>query len=79
MAAHPFPAEQIQWREVDSSNVARIGWDSRNRLYVEFKHGGTYMYDGVSRQRAVAIARVKSVGRYISKSIVPNFEAVKIA
>lgn len=75
------PAEQIRWRDTpESSNVARIGWDSTyNRMYAEFKSGSVYLYDGVSRQRAVACWRSRSVGRYFNKHIKPNYKAVRIA
>jgi KTSC domain len=74
-----YSADQITWREVESSNVTAVGWDKYGRMYVRFPGGALYMYEGVSRQRAVATAYAKSVGSYINHVIKPNFTAVKVA
>jgi len=73
------PAEKITWRKVNSTNAAEIGWDRKRRLYVKFLDKSIYFYEGVSRQRAVACARAKSVGSYLSRVIYPNHSSVKIA
>lgn len=72
------PAEKITWRRVKSTNTAKIGWDRARRLYVKFRDGSSYLYEGVSRQRAVACSRAKSVGGYLAREIYPNHHAVKI-
>ena len=77
--SHPHPAEEIRWREVESSNVARVGWDAHNRMYVEYKNGSVYMYEDVPRQRVVCAARAGSVGSYLNKKVIPNYPAVKIS
>lgn len=74
-----YPASVITWREVVSGNVSAIGWDKGRRLYAQFKSGGLYLYENVSRQRAVACARAESVGGYLAREIKPNFPAVKVA
>lgn len=71
-------AERINWRTVVSSNVRRVGWDRHGSMFVEFHDGGTYEYKGVSRQRAVACAYAKSVGKYIAHVIKPRFTAVAL-
>lgn len=74
------PAEHIRWRDTpESSNVSAVGWDSDMRLYAKFKSGSIYMYEGVTRQRAVACSRATSVGRYFHEHIKPHYKAVKIA
>lgn len=73
-----YPAEKITWREVNSSNVAAIGWDRGRRLYVQFKSSAIYLYEGISYQRAAACARAKSVGAYLAREIKPHYSAVKI-
>jgi len=78
MAKHPHPAEHISWRAVESSNIEAVGWDAHHRMYVKFKNGGIYMYEGVTRQRVVCAARAGSVGHYINTEIIPNYAAVKI-
>jgi hypothetical protein len=45
----------ITWRDVESSNVERVGW-GRTGMFVKFRSGAIYLYRGVSRQRAVACA-----------------------
>jgi hypothetical protein len=74
-----FPAEPISWRDVESSNVRKVGWDKYLDMYVMFHDGGTYVYVGVTRQRVIAAIRSKSVGQYINKHIKPHYNAVKIA
>lgn len=54
----------------DSSNVKYVGWDRCGNMLVWFKTG-VYRYDGISRQRAVAAARAKSVGKYVHHQIKP--------
>lgn len=72
-------AEEIKWRETpESSNVEAVGWDKHMRMYARFKSGSIYLYDGVSRQRAVACSRARSVGRYFNTVIKPNYTAVKV-
>jgi len=68
----------VKWRQVESSNVARVGWDDYGTMYVTYKSGVTYSYIGVSRQRAVACAYAPSVGSYINKRIKGHFKPVKI-
>jgi hypothetical protein len=65
---------------VNSSNVNVIGWPVTGEptMIVEYASGTRYAYIGVSRQRAVAAAYSKSVGKYIAERIKPNFEVVKI-
>jgi KTSC domain-containing protein len=72
------PAEQITWRRVKSKNVSEVGWDRERRFYVKLLNGGSYMYEGVNRQRAVACSKAKSVGSYLAREIYPNHRAVKI-
>jgi hypothetical protein len=48
-------------------------------MFVKFRSGSVYVYDGVSRQRAVATSRASSVGEYINHVIVPNYPAVRVA
>lgn len=72
------PATQPVWRDVESSNVKRIGW-CREGMLVQFKSGAQYLYRGASRQRAVAAARATSVGAYINRNVLPNYEALKLS
>jgi len=79
MTTHPNPAEQLHRRQVDSSAVNEIAWDHSSRMYVQFKDGRVYMYEGVPYQRAVAASRSDSVGAYVARKIVPRYPAVRIS
>ena len=59
----------ISWRNVKSSNVQRVGWGRRGKMYVTYLSGATYVYEDISRQRAVAAAYSKSVGHYVAVKI----------
>jgi hypothetical protein len=78
------PAAAIQWRPVESSNVAAVGWDRATGMYVEYRSGAVYRYAGVSRQRAVACAyaatltRLASVGAYVNRRVKPVFPSTRI-
>jgi hypothetical protein len=73
-----YPAEQIKWRQVESTNVRAIGWDRHNNMYVQFHGDWLYMYPGVSRQRAVAASLSRSVGAYVHYKIKPAFPAIRL-
>lgn len=50
---------------VASSNIATIGYDARTEtLEIEFYHGGTYQYYGVSSAIYRQIVAAPSVGRF---------------
>lgn len=75
-----FPPQDVfvNFREVESSNVRMVGWDDAGNLYVRFKSGATYVYLGVSRQRAVALAYAKSVGQYLNRVIKSAYDVIQI-
>jgi len=75
-----WPAQDVfvNWREIDSSNVKRIGWDNAGNMYVQYKSDAIYVYYGVSRQRAVAAAYSTSTGRYINTRIRNQYEGLKL-
>ena len=59
-------------REVQSSFIAWVGWSNApgdNVLIVSMHNGKRYLYANVSRQRAVAMSRARSVGRYYCRNI----------
>lgn len=74
----------VKWRDVESSNVAAVGWCAEGML-VRFHRGGTYLYRGASRQQAVALAyaarltKVRSVGSFLNLSIKKRYDAERIA
>ena len=77
----PYPATEIKWRDVSSSNVLAVGWTPPgygSAMFVRYQGGSVYAYIGVTRQRVVAAARARSVGKYINRVIKPNFRAIKV-
>ena len=69
--------EPVTWRRVESSNIALVGWNA-DGMFVSFHNDSTYFYRGVSRQRAVAMSRAKSVGVYFARKIRPVFAAERM-
>jgi len=69
-------------RYIQSSNIAWVAWpripNPPPLLFVEFKDGGRYVYMGVSRQRAVALAYAESTGSYFAKNIKNEYETLKL-
>jgi len=71
----------LKVRQINSSNINWVGWPAEGGqalLFVEFKGGGRYVYNGVSRQLAVACAYAESTGSFFAKKIKPKYEATKI-
>lgn len=69
----------IDWREVTSSNVARVGYDKEaGRLYVQFKGNRVYAYSGVSEKTFHSVVSAKSVGGYFNEHIKDHYEVHKL-
>lgn len=68
--AGPIP---LNIRRVQSSNISWVGWpqaaEAAPMMVVQFVDGSRYIYFGVSRQRANAVARAKSSGEYLNRKI----------
>ena len=56
--------------EVDSGCVRCIGHDGLNKLFIEFRSGGLYVYRGVPVAMYGALLRAKSAGRFVIFNIV---------
>ena len=55
---------------VVSSNIASVGYDfSESALYVGYRSGGIYKYDGVPEVHYEGALAAESVGKYISQNI----------
>jgi len=62
----------VIWREVYSSNVDKVGWDSETEeLLVQWTTGKTSAYAGVDQQQMENIAQSWSVGSAIASQIKP--------
>jgi hypothetical protein len=79
----PTPAGPVSLvvRMIESSNIKWIGWPEtggQSLMFVEFSDGSRYVYNGVSRQKAVACAYAESTGIYLNKRIKPKYQATKL-
>lgn len=57
-------------KQVKSSNVEAIGYDeTKKRLTVVYKSGGTYHYEGVSPEAYAALEDADSIGQHVARHI----------
>ena len=57
-------------RPVNSSNIAKIGYDVRDQeLHVEFTNGARHAYQGVAPSDYAALAGAESVGKHFHAAI----------
>lgn len=65
--------------KVNSSSIASIGYDPESKqLYVEYKNGGVYAYQGVTPEHYQTLLNAKSLGSHVVKHIKPHFKHTKI-
>jgi hypothetical protein len=65
--------------EVQSSNIVRTEYDTQTKkLIVEFKHGGSYVYDEVPHQIYTQFRIAPSQGSFFSKNISKTFKHKKL-
>jgi len=66
-------------KQVESSNLASIGYDVNNEiLEVEFKHGGVYQYSDVPVNVYEELMNADSHGVYFSANIRNEYEYKKL-
>lgn len=64
---------------VKSSNVESIGHDpERQSLFVRFKSGGLYKYDGVSPEAHAAFMKSDSKGKHFKQNIMGKYVHQKV-
>ena len=64
---------------VESSLIAEIGYeDEKEELYVEFKRGGLYMYQGVPKPVFTAMLNAISKGKFFLDNVKNQYEYVKV-
>jgi hypothetical protein len=69
----------MERENVNSSNLASIGYDSENEiLEVEFKHGGVYQYFDVSENVFNELMNAPSHGVYFSANIRNDYKYSKL-
>lgn len=63
-------ADSLEWVSVKSSTVKRIAYSaSFSRLFVDFKSGGMYAYDGVPKAIYDAFLVAPSKGQFVYYTI----------
>lgn len=62
---------------VNSSNLAYIGWQD-NVLYITFKKGDNYRYDGVPEEVFKELKESTSIGSYYHSNIKGKYTSSKI-
>jgi len=64
--------------EIESSNIVKTQYDTlTKKLIVEFKHGGSYIYDDVPHQIYTQFRLAPSQGSFFSKNISKTFKYKK--
>ena len=64
---------------VNSSQIAYIGYDEEtNTLYVTFKNGQTYAYEGVPKEEFIELKDSDSVGSYFAENIKSSYPYTKV-
>lgn len=64
----------MTWRPVQSTSIARIGYDpGRRELGVAFLHGGAYVYSGVARAVFEAFEGAESKGRFFHAHVLDRY------
>lgn len=64
----------MQTVTVTSSNIHQVGFDNE-ALFVAFKRGKTYRYEGVSRDTFDALAKAESPGKFFHQFIRDKYPA----
>ena len=64
---------------VESSNVARVGYDSdAHTLHVEFKNGNAYQYFDVPKTVYEGILNAGSIGQYLNQVIKGSYRYARV-
>ena len=59
----------IKMIQVSSSNIAKVGYDERNKIvHVEFLSGSKYIYKGVPQHEFDGLSNAPSVGSYLNRN-----------
>lgn len=68
--------ENILW---DSSNVLKTSYNfNTSQLFVTFKKGGVWYYNGVKTSTYKDLKESASIGSFINKTIKPDYTAIKV-
>lgn len=62
--------ENIQWQQVDSSNIAAVAYDAdEKRIFVQFKDGAEWAYDNCSQGLYDTFTKAPSIGKFFHSNI----------
>lgn len=68
----------VELIEVNSSNIARVGFDKdTSSLFLEYKGGNLYVYSDVSLDIYNKLMSADSVGRFVNEEIKGTYDFVK--
>jgi hypothetical protein len=60
----------VEWKDVSSSNVSRVGWnDETNELLVEFNSGSVYAYPDAGESAYQDLLVATSPGSYVARNL----------
>lgn len=63
----------------NSSNVEACGYDAERReLYVQFKNGATYAYEGCGESEYQGLLAADSPGRYVNEVLKGNYRTRRV-
>jgi len=67
-------SDHIEYREVESSRIVKMGYDyKKNRLEVHFTNGHIYQYEQVPENYYMECLLSDSIGRYFFENIAETF------
>lgn len=67
-------------QEVQSSTISHVGYHAATQeLRIRFKHGGEYLYNGVSEAEHKALMDAPSIGKHFHSNIRPKYNGKKVA
>ena len=71
----------LDWQTIaDSSNVAAAAYDAQaQQLYIRFKWGGTYRYDGVPDGLLDNLLSAGSPGQFVNQVIKPAYAVERVS
>jgi hypothetical protein len=69
----------MDMENVDSSNVAAVGYDEdSSTLQVEFNNGGTYQYFDVPEHLFEELREAQSIGSFLAENIKGSYRFSKL-
>lgn len=69
----------VKMYPVTSSQITYIGYvEEVEHLYVTFKNGQTYRYEGVSKEEFLELKESDSVGSYFAENIKSSYPYTKL-